>query len=221
MSEPGSPRRQPRPLIVPFRRLAQANVAVVTGLSVVSALVLGAVLIVVTTPSVLHVLGHIGSHPGRALGLTGASVGDAYWAMFSGAIVSPSALGHVLSTGHGWVTLFTPLSETLVAATPLVLAGLGVAIGFSTGVFNIGAQGQLIAGALAALYVGFEVKLPIGIHAPLVVLAGAAGGAAAGFVPGILKARTGAHEVITTIMFNSKGYCKFYKVYVWKVERLI
>ncbi|MHB1973650.1 MAG: ABC transporter permease, partial [Acidimicrobiales bacterium] len=85
---------------------------------------------------------------------------------------------------------------------PLVLAGLGVAIGFSTGVFNIGAQGQLIAGALAALYVGFEVKLPIGIHAPLVVLAGAAGGAAAGFVPGILKARTGAHEVITTIMFN-------------------
>ncbi|MHB1598226.1 MAG: ABC transporter permease [Acidimicrobiales bacterium] len=189
-------------MIVPFRRLAQANVAVVTGLSVVSALMLGAVLIVVTTPAVLHVLGHIGSHPGRALGLTGASVGDAYWAMFSGAIVSPSALGHVLSTGHGWVTLFTPLSETLVAATPLVLAGLGVAIGFSTGVFNIGAQGQLIAGALAALYVGFEVKLPIGIHAPLVVLAGAAGGAAAGFVPGILKARTGAHEVITTIMFN-------------------
>ncbi|MHB1973213.1 MAG: hypothetical protein ACYCR4_02860, partial [Acidimicrobiales bacterium] len=79
-------------MIVPFRRLAQANVAVVTGLSVVSALMLGAVLIVVTTPAVLHVLGHIGSHPGRALGLTGASVGDAYWAMFSGAIVSPSAL---------------------------------------------------------------------------------------------------------------------------------
>ena len=202
MSGPGSPRRQPRPWTVPLRRLAQANVAVVTGLSVVSALVLGAVLIVVTTPSVLHALGRIGTHPGRALGLTGASVGDAYLAMFSGAIVSPSALGHVLSSGHGWVTLFTPLSETLVAATPLVLAGLGVAIGFSTGVFNIGAQGQLIAGALAALYVGFEVKLPIGIHVPLVLLAGAAGGAAAGFVPGILKARTGAHEVITTIMFN-------------------
>ncbi len=194
--------RAPRAWTVPLRKLAQANVAVVTLLSVVSALVLGAVLIIATTPAVLHAIGHIGSHPGRALGLTGAAVGDAYWAMFSGAIFSPSALGHVVSTGHGWVALFTPLSETLVSATPLVLAGLGVAIGFSTGVFNIGAQGQLIAGALAALYVGFEVQLPIGIHVPLVLLAGAAGGAAAGFVPGFLKARTGAHEVITTIMFN-------------------
>ena len=98
--------------------------------------------------------------------------------------------------------MFTPISETLVSATPLILAGTGVALGFSTGVFNIGGQGQFIAGALAATYVGFGVHLPIGIHLPLVILAGAAGGAVAGFIPGILKARTGAHEVIVTIMLN-------------------
>ena len=79
-------------------------------------------------------------------------------------------------------------------------------MGFATGVFNIGGQGQLIAGALAATYVGFAVHLPIGIHLPLVILAGAAGGALAGFIPGILKARTGAHEVIVTIMLNYVMY---------------
>ena len=83
-----------------------------------------------------------------------------------------------------------------------MLGGLGVGLGFSTGVFNIGGQGQLIAGAVAALWVGTEIKAPIGIHIPLVIVAGAAGGAVAGFIPGILKATTGAHEVITTIMLN-------------------
>ena len=68
--------------------------------------------------------------------------------------------------------------------------------------FNIGAQGQVIAGAMAACYVGFAVNVPAGIHIPLCVLAGFAGGAVAGFIPGILKARTGAHEVIVTIMLN-------------------
>ncbi|HLH47558.1 MAG TPA: ABC transporter permease, partial [Acidimicrobiales bacterium] len=78
----------------------------------------------------------------------------------------------------------------------------GVALGFATGVFNIGGQGQVVAGAIAATYVGFAVHVPIWIHLPLVILAGAAGGAVAGFIPGILKAKTGAHEVIVTIMLN-------------------
>ncbi|MDA8292108.1 MAG: ABC transporter permease [Actinomycetota bacterium] len=185
-----------------LRWIVEANVVVVTALAIVSSLVLGGVLIIATSPTVLHALAHIGSHPGRALGVAGSTVGDAYAAIFTGAIVSPTALGHAITTGHGWTGVLTPISETLVSATPLVLAGLGVAIGFGTGVFNIGAQGQLIAGALAALYVGFAVHLPIGIHLPLVVLAGALGGAVAGFIPGYLKARTGAHEVISTIMLN-------------------
>ena len=163
---------------------------------------LGAILILVTTPAVLDAWGNIGSAPGAAFSITFHTVANAYSAMFTGSIFSPSAVGHAISTGQGWTAVFTPISETLVSATPLILAGVGVAIGFSTGVFNIGAQGQLIGGALAALYVGFEIHATIWIHLPLVIIAGAVGGGIVGFIPGILKAKTGAHEVITTIMLN-------------------
>jgi ABC-type uncharacterized transport system permease subunit len=203
---------EPGPITVPssagndwsrrLRRLGEANAAVVTVLAIFSALVLGAVLILVTTPAVLHAWGSIGSAPGAAFSITFHTIANAYSALFTGSILSPSAISHAVGTGHGWTAVFTPLSETLVSATPLILAGMGVAIGFSTGVFNIGAQGQLIGGALLALYVGFEVHLPIGLHLPLVIIAGAVGGGAVGFIPGILKAKTGAHEVITTIMLN-------------------
>ena len=185
-----------------LRRLGEANAAVVTVLAVFSALVLGAILILVTTPAVLDAWGNIGSAPGAAFSITFHTVANAYSAMFTGSIFSPSAVSHAVSTGQGWTAVFTPISETLVSATPLILAGVGVAIGFSTGVFNIGAQGQLIGGALAALYVGFEIHATIWIHLPLVVIAGAVGGGIVGFIPGILKAKTGAHEVITTIMLN-------------------
>ena len=185
-----------------LRWMTEANVIVVTFLAVVFGLFVGAVLIIVTTPATLHAWGDFFSAPLNALSVTFSTIGSAYGALFVGSIISPSALGHAISTGSGWNVVFTPISETLVSATPLIIAGIGVAIGFATGVFNIGGQGQLIAGALAATYVGFGVHLPIGIHLPLVVLAGAAGGAVAGFIPGILKARTGAHEVIVTIMLN-------------------
>jgi ABC-type uncharacterized transport system permease subunit len=185
-----------------LHRMAEANVAVVTFLAVVCGLLVGAVLIVVTTPVTLHAWGHVASNPGHAIGQSFSTVGQAYGALFTGSIFSPSALSQAVSSGHGWTGVFTPLSETLVSATPLIFAGVGVALGFATGVFNIGGQGQLIAGAIAATYVGFGVNLPIALHLPLVVLAGAAGGAVAGFIPGILKARTGAHEVIVTIMLN-------------------
>jgi ABC-type uncharacterized transport system permease subunit len=182
--------------------LVEANVAVVTFLAVLCGLIFGAVLIIVTTPVTLHAWGNLGSHPWHAFSQSFSTVGTAYGDLFTGSIFSPSSLSHAVSSGHGWTTLFTPISETLVSATPLILAGTGVALGFSTGVFNIGGQGQLIAGAIAATYVGFGVHLPLPLHVPLVILAGAAGGAVAGFIPGILKARTGAHEVIVTIMLN-------------------
>lgn len=185
-----------------LRWMGEANLAVVTFLAVVFGLFVGAILIVVTNSATLHAWGNFGSAPGHALNVTFSTLGGAYGALFCGSIFSPSAVGHAVSTGSGWTAAFTPISETLVSATPLILAGTGVALGFATGVFNIGGQGQVIAGALAATYVGFGVHLPIGIHLPLVVLAGAAGGAVAGFIPGILKARTGAHEVIVTIMLN-------------------
>jgi general nucleoside transport system permease protein len=185
-----------------LRWMTEANVFVVTFCAVIFGLFVGAILIVVTTPATLHALSNLFSAPGESLSVIFSTLGNAYGALFTGSIVSPSAIQHAISTGTGWNAVFTPISETLVSATPLILAGTGVAIGFATGVFNIGGQGQLIAGALAATYVGFGVHLPIGLHLPLVILAGAAGGAVAGFIPGFLKARTGAHEVIVTIMLN-------------------
>jgi simple sugar transport system permease protein len=90
-----------------------------------------------------------------------------------------------------------------VQATPYIFAGLAVAFGFRVGLFNIGAEGQIFVGALAAVWAGVFIKgLPAIIHAPLALLIGSLGGAVWGFVPGWLKAKTGAHEVIITIMMN-------------------
>jgi simple sugar transport system permease protein len=92
---------------------------------------------------------------------------------------------------------------TLAAATPLILAGLAVGIGFKAGLFNIGAQGQFLMGGLAAAAAGVATAgLPPIAAIPISLGAGILGGAAYGFIPGFLKAYTGAHEVVTTIMLN-------------------
>ena len=93
--------------------------------------------------------------------------------------------------------------NTIVQATPLVLTGLAVGVGFKAGLFNIGAQGQFLMGGLAAAAVGVSTAgLPPIAAIPMALLAGIAAGLAYGFVPGFLKAFTGAHEVVTTIMLN-------------------
>ena len=94
------------------------------------------------------------------------------------------------------------LSETLTASTPLIFAALGIAIGFRAGLFNIGAEGQIIIGGLAAVIVGFSIELPLLLHVVIMLSVGAAFGAGYAFISGWLKAITGAHEVITTIMLN-------------------
>ena len=93
--------------------------------------------------------------------------------------------------------------ETLVFTTPLVLAGLAVGLGFKGGLFNIGAQGQFLMGALVAVWIGTTLSTATPLVAiPAAVIAGMLGGAAWGFIPGALKAFSGAHEVVTTIMLN-------------------
>ncbi len=93
--------------------------------------------------------------------------------------------------------------RTLEKATPLIFSGLAVAFAFKAGLFNIGAQGQLVFGALVSAVVGFSVTgLPALLHIPLAILAGGIAGALYGAIPGALKTYTGAHEVITTIMLN-------------------
>lgn len=99
------------------------------------------------------------------------------------------------------------IAETLVAATPLILGGLAFAIAYQAGLFNIGIEGQLVVGGLAAGLVGATpLGLPLIIHLPLALLAAVVAGGLWGGVPGYLKARTGAHEVITTIMLNYIAY---------------
>jgi simple sugar transport system permease protein len=95
------------------------------------------------------------------------------------------------------------VTETIVSAIPLVLTGLSVAIAFRTGLFNIGAQGQLLVGALAAGWAGSQFAgLPGPLLMPIVIVFGVAGGGAYGGIVGLLKAVRGVNEVITTIMLN-------------------
>jgi simple sugar transport system permease protein len=163
-------------------RVDWRTAALVPLLAVLTALIVGGFIIILSDVDTLK---KFGSDPLGALADSWTLVTDAYLALAEGAFGSLDA----------W-------SETLVAATPLILAGLAVAIGFQAGLFNIGGQGQLIVGAMGGLIVGFYFDLPSIIHIPLVIVAGLLGGAVWGGISGLLKARTGAHEVITTIMLN-------------------
>lgn len=133
----------------------------------------------------------------------------AYGALFAGSFGAPAdfitGFQSYFATGETQelVKAIYPFTESLVTATPYIFAGLSVALGFRCGLFNIGAEGQFFMGALASAFVGYSLKgLPMIVHLPLAILAGALGGAIWGMIPGYLKARFGAHEVVNTIMMN-------------------
>lgn len=92
--------------------------------------------------------------------------------------------------------------ETIRQVTPYILTGLAVAFAFRSGLFNIGAEGQVLVGWLAAVWIGTTVEAPMFIHLPLAVIVAGLAGAFWGFIPGLLKAKLGVHEVIVTIMLN-------------------
>jgi general nucleoside transport system permease protein len=94
------------------------------------------------------------------------------------------------------------LAEVFVKATPLLLAGLGIAFAWRGGLLNIGAEGQLHLGALAATWAGMGIAMPTSLHIPVVILSGFLGGALWGAIPGLLKERLGVSEIITTLMMN-------------------
>ena len=120
-----------------------------------------------------------------ALAIAGFNPIEAYKIMFEGIFGSPKYI-----------------SWTIVRSTPLILTGISVAFAFKTGLFNIGAEGQYIIGSLVATLVGYFVKLPVGIHAIVAMLAGCLAAAIWGGIAGLLKAKFGINEVITTIMLN-------------------
>ncbi|MFG2053681.1 ABC transporter permease [Micromonospora sp. NPDC048930] len=192
--QPAAEERRPSLGRLFLENLWAANTVTVTVLAVLLALLVGAVLIIVSDPEVLATYGYITARPSDAINSSWTVVSEAYANLFKGAIFDPEA--------SGFTAALSPISETLTYTAPLVFTGLSVALAFRGGLFNIGAQGQATIGVILSAVIGFALPLPPGVHLLVALIAGAAGGALWGFVPGILKARTGAHEVINTIMLN-------------------
>jgi len=161
------------------------NEAALTVAAIVLALIIGAVLMVVSDVDVVSKYAYIFRRPGDALGATADKVFGAYGALLQG------ALG-----GIG------PITETTAQAAPLICAGLGVGLAFRAGLFNIGAQGQAIWGSILAAWVGFTLPMPPVLQCLVALVLGVVGGAVWGGIAGVLKAKAGAHEVIVTIMLN-------------------
>lgn len=169
----------------------------VSVLAVVLALVIGAVLIAASSPEVIEAASYFFAQPSATFAAIWDSVAGAYSALVQGALLNVDALrqGNLQNA-------FFPLSETLTVSAPLILAGLAVAIPFRAGLFNIGATGQMAFAAIGGGYVGFAMTLPAGLHLIVSVAVAMLFGAFWAGIAGFLKARTGAHEVITTIMLN-------------------
>jgi general nucleoside transport system permease protein len=181
-----------------FVQITQGN-AIISVLAVILALLVGGIMIAATDDDVQAAAGYFFNRPGDTLFAIWDSVSGAYIALFQGSIYNFGAA--TFERG------IRPLTETLTFATPLIAAGLGVALAFRIGMFNIGGRGQMLMASAAAGWVAFSLDLPWGLHMIVALLAGLAAGAIWAGIAGLLKARTGAHEVIVTIMLN---YIAFY-----------
>ena len=168
--------------------------ALVTVLAVLASFLIGGLLIAFANEDVQATSGYLFARPTDFLSAVWNAVFGAYDALFRGSIFNYKAMDSV--------GMIKPLTETLTYATPITLAGLGMAVAFRSGLFNIGGTGQIIFGAMGAAWVGFSLELPAIIHLPVAVIAGILASALFGGFVGFLKAATGANEVIVTIMMN-------------------
>lgn len=172
--------------------------AVTTVLAIVLALIVGGILIAFTNEDVQAASVYFFAQPGDTFVAAWNAVYNGYEALFRGAIFN--------ARGADFAAQIRPLTNTLGFAAPLIAAGLGVALAFRVGLFNIGARGQMLIGVAVAALLTFQLDLPIWLHIPVTLIAGIAGGALWGAIAGLIKARTGAHEVILTIMLNYIAY---------------
>lgn len=177
------------------RLLRYWSLAIIPLASIVLALLLGSVLIIVSslaTADHINLLLPIVAYESLLQGATGLSFID----------VDRGAITLALSIDPERAA--RGLTSTIAAATPLILTGLAVGVGFKAGLFNIGGTGQVLVGGFVAAMAGAAVAdQPVPVAVGVAVVAGALGGAFYGFIPGVLKAVTGAHEVVSTIMLNS------------------
>ena len=192
-----------------YEEISKSSLTIIL-LSILSGFIMGGILVIVTSPEVYKAfsLSLI-----QGISTSWKMVIDTYSSLLLGAFGDPAKISAAIRSGEQKAILnaISPFFESLVVATPYIFTGLAVALGFRAGVFNIGAEGQVLIGGIAAAWAGWSFKgLPPIIHVPLALGAGALGGAVWGFVPGWLKVKTGAHEVINTIMMNYVAYFLVY-----------
>lgn len=181
------------PFVAALIRIRDGSV-LMTVLAVVLALVICGVLIAATNADVQAAAGYFFARPADTLVAAWNAVFGAYAALFQGGVYDFTAP----TVARGLI----PFGHAIGFATPLIAAGLGIAVGFRAGVFNIGGQGQVLMGAAFAGYVGFTWNGPPVVTMVVATLFGLLGGGLVAGLVGLLKARTGANEVIVTIMLN-------------------
>jgi simple sugar transport system permease protein len=165
-----------------------------TVLSIILGFLVGAAFMIASNKEFIEALSYILSRPGDALGAAVSVVNEGYGALFRGAVFNAEA--------DTFEKAIRPMTETLRLGAPLILAGLGLGLTFRVGMFNIGGTGQLITGMIFATFVATRLELPFVLHVLVAIVAAVIGSTMLGALVGYLKARTGAHEVILTIMFN-------------------
>lgn len=176
-----------------FARIAGGGIGLSIG-AALAAFFVGGILIAFTDPETQAASKYFFARPMDTISAAWSATFDAYLALLQGAVYNPN--------GRNFAQQIRPITETLTVATPLIFAGLAVALSFRAGLFNIGAQGQVILGAIVSGWVALNAGLPLAAMIPLILISGLLGGAIWGGIIGVLKAKTGAHEVILSIMMN-------------------
>lgn len=165
-----------------------------TLLAILAGFIVGGLLMAITDEDFLASIGYFFQRPSDALAAGWNAISTGYTALFQGSIFNPNAKSFEAS--------IRPLTETLRFASPLILAGLGIALSFRVGLFNIGGQGQMLAAVGGSSWAAFALDFPPVIHMLVAIIFGVLAAMLWGSIAGFLKATTGAHEVIVTIMMN-------------------
>ncbi|MEY4491610.1 MAG: hypothetical protein RL085_21 [Actinomycetota bacterium] len=165
-----------------------------TLLSILVGFLVGAIFMVAFNPEVLNAMTYIFGRPADAFAAMGKTISDGYGALFRGAIYNTQATD--------FAAAIRPITETLRFAAPMIMAGLGIGLGFRVGLFNIGAVGQMAFALIGVTYVSTRIELPFIVHSLVAIVVAVVFAGAWGGIVGYLKAKTGAHEVIVTIMLN-------------------